>query len=331
MATNVARMIPVDSLVFADNVRSPECTAIPQMVESYRRNGYKVNHPLVVSEKTDGTYLVLCGNRRGMALHWLRDNDNGAYRAACPADCKIPAIVHKGLTQEEETLLRIDHSTDEDRVPLDEWSIYLAIKQLALVGIDTQERIADKLGLYYTKGKNKGQPNRSYVQPRLNLVRLPSFVEETMREYTIDKDRTPLRWSHIAGLYKAYNAEFVDYPESDGPEFKEAWEKAITPLESKEKKGNDGKKELTPADAIKRAQVASSCGLARALLVVTGQSDDNISDIDREIVEGETAIVTLASIKDYLGEEDYTQLVVSAREQATMQQEANTPVEVITD
>ena len=78
---NVARMIPVDSLIFADNVRSPECTAIPQMVESYRRNGFKVNHPLVVSEKLDGNFLVLCGNRRGIALHWLRDNDDSVYRA----------------------------------------------------------------------------------------------------------------------------------------------------------------------------------------------------------------------------------------------------------
>ncbi|KKL05749.1 hypothetical protein LCGC14_2602940, partial [marine sediment metagenome] len=165
MATNVARMIHVDHLYFEGNVRSPECEAIPAMVESYRRNGFKVNHPLVVSEKQSKevgviTYLVLCGNRRGIGLQWLRDNDKAAYALALPT-CKVPAIVHKGLTEEEETLLRIDHSIDEDRVQLDEWSVYLAVKQLAQVGIDTQEQIAEKLGLFYTKGKKKGQPNRS--------------------------------------------------------------------------------------------------------------------------------------------------------------------------
>ncbi|KKK96929.1 hypothetical protein LCGC14_2657830, partial [marine sediment metagenome] len=192
MATNVPRLIAVEDLVFADNVRSPECQAIPAMVESYRRNGFKANHPLVVSEKPEGKQLVLCGNRRGLGLQWLQANDKEAYRLALPSG-KVPCLVHKSLTEEEETLLRIDHSADEDRVPLDVWSIYLAIKQLARVGIDTQERIAEKLGIFYTKGKKKGQPNRSFVQVRLNLARLPQKVEDAMRQYELDKDNTALR------------------------------------------------------------------------------------------------------------------------------------------
>lgn len=323
MATNVAKLISVDDLIFAGNVRSPECQAIPAMVESYRRNGFKVNHPLVVSEKQsceEGggglVYLVLCGNRRGIGLQWLRDNDKEAYSAALSTG-KVPAIVHKGLTKEEETLLRIDHSADEDRVPLDEWSIYLAVKQLAQVGIDTQERIAEKLGLFYTKGKKKGQPNRSYVQPRLNLARMPDKVEDAMRQYTLDKDNTAIRWSHIAVLYKAYNTEFVEHPDGDGPLFTAEWEKAITPptaVDSEE--ASNGKKELTPADAVKRAQVANSQGLQQALLVLTGQSDTSISDIDKAMVEGETAVLTVKLIADYLGPDDYATLIDAAREAA---------------
>lgn len=316
MATNVARLIAVEDLFFEDNVRSPECQAIPQMVESYRRNRFKVNHPLVVSEKTveDGVkYLVLCGNRRGIALQWLRDNDADAYVLALPGG-KVPAIVHKGLTEEEETLLRIDHSADEDRVPLDEWSLYLAIKQLAQVGIDTQERIAEKLGLFYAKGKKKGQPNRSYVQPRLNLARLPGKVEAAMRQYTLDKDNTPMRWDKLAGLWKVYNSEFVEHPNGDGPLFAAAWQEVITPVTREER--DTRAKALTPADAVKRAQIASSQNLAKVLLVATGQGDCNITDLDKAMVEGETAVLTLKLIADYLGDEDYVALIDAARDTA---------------
>jgi len=308
-------MISVDDLIFAGNVRSPECTAIPAMVESYRRNGFKVNHPLVVSEKSEGKYLVLCGNRRGLGLQWLQANDKEAYASALPTG-KVPAIVHKGLTEEEETLLRIDHSADEDRVPLDEWSIYLAIKQLAQVGIDTQERIAEKLGIFYTKGKKKGQPNRSYVQPRLNLARLPGKVEDEMRQYAIDKDNTAIRWSHLAKLYQAYNTEYVEYPNGDGPLFTAEWNKAITPPAPAEAGPTDSKKELTPADAVKRAQVASSQGLQQALLCLTGQSDAVITDIDRAMAEGETAVLTVKLIADYLGSDEYAILIDASREAA---------------
>ncbi len=314
MATNVTRLVAVPDLVFADNVRSPECQAIPAMVESYRRNGFKVNHPLVVSEKPEGKYLVLCGNRRGLGLQWLEANDTEAYHLALPSG-KVPAIVHKGLTEEEETLLRIDHSADEDRVPLDVWSVYLAIKQLARVGIDTQERIAEKLGIFYQKGKKKGQPNRSFVQVRLNLARLPQKVEDAMRQYEIDKDNTALRWSHLAKLFQAWNSEYLEFPNGDGPLFAAEWEAAITPPEPETEDVN-GKKELTPADAVKRAQVASSQGLQQALLCLTGQSITSITDIDRAMAEGETAVLTVKLIADYLGHDDYAILIDCARAHA---------------
>lgn len=314
MATNCSRLIDVDRLTFADNVRTPECMQIPKIVESFKRHRFKTNHPLVVVEKPgeDGpVYLVLIGNRRGIGLQWLRDNEADEYRRVLPGS-KVPAVVHKGLTAEEEVDLRIDHSPDEDRVPLDEWSTFLAIQQLVRVGIDTQERIASKLGLFKVRGKEKGQPNRQFVQTRANLARLPQFVKDEFEKLCRDgKDSTAVRWAHVPKLYKAHLAEYVQHPESDGPEFQAAWTKAITPPEVTDgtpiDEGADPK-ELSPAEAIKRSQSASSEGLKYALLVVTRQSDRNLAEIDGLILEGESAICTLTQIRDYMGEKDFAEL-----------------------
>ena len=310
MASNCTRMITVDSLIFADNVRTPECMQIPAMVASIKRHGFKNNHPLVVSEKPDGKYLVLIGNRRGLGLEWLRDNEADEYRRALSGG-KLPAVIYKGLTREEEVELRIDHSSDEDRVSLDEWSQFLAIQQLVQVGIDTQERIAIKLGYFIAKGKNKGQPNRSHVQTRVNLARLPRFVHAEMEKLCREgKEATPMRWADVAKLSKEYNAEFAEYPDSDGPDFQAAWKAVLTPPEvSEPSESTSDPKELSAADAVKRAQAAQSQGLTHALLAVTRQSSCSLAEIDAAIVEGESAIVTLAQIAGFLGEKDYRELL----------------------
>lgn len=320
---NCTRMVEVDKLTFADNVRTPECMHIPAIVESIKRHGFKTNHPLVVVEKKtdDGPrYLVLIGNRRGLGLQWLRDHEVDEYQRVLPSG-KIPAVVHKGLTTEEEVDLRIDHSPDEDRVPLDEWSIFLAIKQLVQVGMDTQERIADKLGLFKVRGKEKGQPNRQFVQPRVNLARLPQFVQDQFSKLCREgKDTTPVRWNHVARLYKAFNGEEQYDPDGNGPEFQRVWQAVLTPPEVLETTGGSGNgtdpKELTPAEAIKRSQAASSAGLRHAILAITRQSPRNLAEIDRDILEGESAILVLARIKAYLGEKDYAELIATAAKHA---------------
>ena len=317
---NCARLLDVDTLFFQDNVRTPGCTQLPQMVQSIIRHGFKANHPLVVSEKeTDGklSYLVLIGNRRGLGLCWLRDNDNDEYRRALPGG-KVPAIVYKGLTKEEEVELRIDHSSDEDRVPLDDWSIFLAVRQFVRIGVDTQEKIATKLGLYKQKGKQKGEPNRSYVQVRVNLARLPMFMQDEFEKlFTEGKDHTAVRLHHISSLSKAFNAEYLEHPEGDGPQLMEAWAYATKPAEKVAPGDKPKAKEMSPADAVKRSQGASSSCLKRALLVVTGQADGNLADIDTAILRGEAAIVTLSEIRAYLGDDDFNELTTVAKAQAS--------------
>lgn len=339
MAKSCTTMVDVDRLYFADNVRSEACLQLSQMEESIRRHGFKANHPLVVSEKIEKvngeepiiTYLVLIGNRRGLGLIRLRDTDKETYRSALVQAGKVPAIVHRGLTQEEEVDLRIDHSSDEDRVPLDEWSIFMAIKQLVRGGYDTQDRIAVKLGLYKTRGKEKGRPNRSYVQVRCNLARLPLFVQGEFEKLMVHgKDRTNVRFSHIHELYKVFNLEFVEYPDANGPEFQKVWVAAMAPREKADPKNLDGTteaKELSPAEAVKRSQAASSRGLREALLVATRQSNGDFAKIDENIMQGEVAIAVLADIQDYLGEKDYADLLEASRKQAAEKAQPETSVE----
>jgi len=322
MAVSTTRLVEVDRLVFADNVRTPACMQLAKMVESIKRHGYWPDRPLLVSQKGDGTeatYLVLRGNRRGSALLWLREHEPDNY-ASLIKEGKIPALVLRGLTREEEVDWRIDHTPDADRVPLDEWSTFLAIKQLVSIGIDTQEGIARKLGLVKSKGKDAGKPNRQYVQPRVNLARLPGYVQEEFAKLlTIDKSATNVRIADIATLYKVYSEEFLEYPEGNGPAFHSAWEKAMAPKDSKAKAGPDGietepqAKELSPAEGVRRAQAAQSKGLRMALLSATRQSPKDMSEIDAHILAGEVACELLSLLKRFMGEEAWTALLAEAR------------------
>lgn len=319
--SSLPKNVPFDSLYLEGNVRTEGCKRVSEMVESLRRNGFKTNHPLVVSFKDDGRHLVLCGNRRTEGLAWLQENDPAAFQRALPND-KLPCIVWKGLTEEEEVLLRIDHSSEEDRVALDEWSLYLAVQQLVKVGYDTQEKIAEKLGIFIKSGKNAGKPNRSWVQPRVNLARLPAFVAEELQKRNSDRKSTALRWEHVPTLFKVWSDEFEANPDSPGPKFMKLWEETLNP--KAKDTSEHGEKPLSVADAKKRAMAASSSTLRNALLCVTGQGKGvDFVTLDTRMVEAETAVMTLKRIEAYLGDEKYQQLVGDANECAAMQRECN--------
>jgi hypothetical protein len=314
--STTTKLIPVDALHFADNPRTDACMRIPEIVDSFRLHGFNDDRPLVASEKTiDGetVYHVLCGNRRGSGLHVLRDNHPEDYARVLSAHPgKVPAIVHRNLTAEMETELRIDHTPDFDRVPLDAWSEYLAIQQLVQVGTYTEEKIALKLGLVSTSARTgERKPRRSYVQARTALAKLPDFVQTEIRKLCEEgKDSTPMRWANVLPLYKVYNEEYIDHPNGDGPGFEKAWASVMVPAE--EKADNRSAKELSPAEAVKRSQAASSDALKKAFLVVTRQSDEDIRQIDASIKEGETAKELLQRIADYLGPDGYNELIGAA-------------------
>ncbi len=306
---NTTKNVPLDSLYMEGNVRSEECMHVSQMVESLKIHGFRVNHPLRVSEKSDGRYLVLAGNRRCTGLLFLKTNDPEAYRKALPGS-KVPCVVDKGLTVEQEVDIMVDHSEDLDRVPLDEWSLFQAIKALSGAGFDTQEKIATKLGLR----KKDGKPRREYVQVRVNLAALPQFVQDEFRKLTLDRATTAIRWNMVSTLYKVFNDEFLDYGDGSGPRFQVKWAECMTPPNVTDSDDSVAKS-LTPAEAIKKAQTANSSGLRDAILAITRQGDLNIVDVDRRIQEGETAVHTLRCVREYLGDKDYDELITASHKQ----------------
>lgn len=317
VAGNV-QFVPVALLVRRDNVRTAQCLQIPRMVDSIKRHGFKPNHPLVLSEKSDGSLLVLCGNRRSEAIETIAANEPDVFAALFPDGC-VPAVVYSGLTEEQEALIRVDHGKDEDRVPLDDWSEFLAIRQLVRAGYDTQSGIAEKMGWFKEDKTGKTVPNRSKVQPRVELAQLPQFVQAEYERYcTQPESGSPVRWSMVAKLAKAYREEFTTFPDGDGPVFQAAWNEAIAPPAQ----AADKPQPIKPADMEKRAKVVGSRNLRDALLACSGSGKIGLADLDARMIQAECALATLSEIAGYLGKADFDTLVSEAREHAAQAAQA---------
>lgn len=261
--------VDFDSLYRKDNVRTSQSLNLPKMVQSLKTRGFKPNHPLVVSEKSDGTFLVLCGNRRTEALEMIRENDSEIFQSILP-DGQVPCIVHRNLTEEQEILIRLDHSDDEDREPLDEWGEFLSVLQLMRAGYTGQKDIAAVLG----KFNKNGEPNRSYFQQRVNLARLPKKVQEEMKKYCLDgPTATPLRWRHIPGLFSVYNEEYdAGYAINTGPQFNQLWDEIFNEEDSTKRP-----KALTRSAIIDKAKTTGS-RMARKVLLYVAQQPVAMSD-----------------------------------------------------
>jgi hypothetical protein len=314
--TGKIEYVDFHDLYRADNVRTPITEQIPRMVESLLRNGFKQNHPLVLSAKPDGRFLVLCGNRRTMGLEFLAENDAAAFAKILPGG-KVPAIVHHDLTAEQEAILRIDHGTDEDRVPLDEYGLFLAIRQLVRAGYDTQAGIAEKLGKFkLDKKSGKSVPNREWVQPRVNLAQLPQFVQDEFRKLWADgQDATNVRTGMIAKLYKTFTEEYRNFPDGNGPQFSALWAECLgkTPAARTPKAAV-----ITPSAALEKSKLVGSRNLREALRVVAGSAADGVTlaDVDAALIAAEAAQTTLVEIAEYMGETDFAELIAAAREHA---------------
>lgn len=315
------RNVEISKLFRKNNVRTEECYQIPRMVESIKRQGFRDDAPIVVHDEGDAGFLVLCGNRRVRAIEWLQEHEPETFAAIFPKGT-VPAIIHAGLTEEQKILLRVDHSADNDRVGLDSWSEFLAIRQLVQAfGGDSQSEIAEKLGIFSKGGKNDGQPNRTYVQPRVSLARLPSFVQAEFEKLCRQgADSTPVRWTNVKSLYTIYNREYADFPNGDGPKFSDAWNKIMNP--ETDEKGNKIKpKSLSAKAAMDRSQAAQSTMVKRALLAATKQGSVDLATVDEQAVRAEQAEQTLHMIREFLGQEAYDSLVADATSAAQKQTE----------
>lgn len=318
------QMFPISRLFRKDNVRTPATEKIDQMVASLKRHGFKKNHPIVVSlkgkpiDKSGHDGLVLCGNRRVLGVEFLYANDPDSFARIFP-DGMIPAIIHEDLTEEQEALIRNDHGTDEDRVPLDEWGEFLAVKQLVRAGYATERGIAEKMGKYVTNAKTGAkEPARSWAQPRVNLARLPQFVQDEMQKYCEQRSDggavvgslSRIRWSDVMRLTKPFNKEFLAYPNGDGPEFKKVWDDII----GRTDESDDPNKpvNVTAANAIDLAKAVSSRNLREALTCLVKKGRPGFADIDAALVKAETAEAVLTDIADYMGAKEFQALVDKA-------------------
>src|SRR4030042_5837557 len=106
MATQSVRKVSIEAMVHGGNVRQPEDIQLDLMVESIRQNGWLTQHPPVVHQISEGegeeagSFRVLIGNRRTLALLWLKEHAPEEYSKIIPSG-KITCVVWKGLTEEE--------------------------------------------------------------------------------------------------------------------------------------------------------------------------------------------------------------------------------------
>ena len=300
-----SKRIELSDLIFDGNPRTGVSLKLDQMISSFLVHGYQPDSAIMVEEREDGRIVVLRGNRRALAALELSNRDTEGFNRVF-SDGKIPAIIVKGLSDQERILYRIDHSSELNREPLDDEGFFNAVCQLLRAGLN-QKAIAKHLNLF-TKNKKTGdlEPNRSLVQWRAGLAKLPS---KCIEEYRIlmrkGPEATSVRWSMVAGLFKLYNKSSVEYPDGTVA-FNELWEKCLTP---KEEQTGSLTQSLTPKKAKDFSQYAQSVGTGNILLQVTGQTPLTFEDIDLAILAGEQAIATLNSIHDYLGKEDYNNLI----------------------
>ncbi len=304
--SKTVKRIVFDDLVFDGNPRTKKGMKLEQMIASFVTHGYQPDSTILVEEKQDGQFLVLRGNRRSLAALELQKQDQETFDRIF-SDGKIPAFVAKGISDQERILLRIDHSTELDREPLDDEGLFNAVCQLLRASLNQRE-IAAHLNLF-TKNNKTGdlEPNRSLVQRRAELAKLPGFVQD---EYRIlmrkGKDVTAVRWSMIPGLYKMYSKTSVEYPDGN-MEFNEKWELCKT-FKDDLPEGSVSVK-LTPKKAKDFSELAQSKGVRDILLSVTGQIPTTFENVDLAILAGEQATATLVSIQDHLGKDAYNDLI----------------------
>lgn len=310
--------IEISAVYMAENVRPQDEYNLPTMVASIERHGFKANHPLVVSKKADGRFLVLCGNRRFSAVQTIGEHNPAAFATLFPKG-KIPALVHSGLTAAQEALLRIDHSGDEDRQKLSPWGEFLAVEQLVRTGYDSQEAVAVKLGKYTTDRKSgTTKPARNWAQQRVEAAEVCRYSPKfrPILEAYVRRGEGSFRWGDMRNLAKAMKGEFRNHPNADGPEFVKAWAEMLTPPEAKKESATET---LSASKAEELAKSVSSRTVRAALLAATDKDSDKsrLHEADSAAVRAETAEDTLTAIANYLGETEFADLCGKAAEFAS--------------
>jgi hypothetical protein len=164
----------------------------------------------------------------------------------------------------------MDHTVDGDRLPLDEWSQVIAIAELIAADHGTESEIAAHLGLFIEGSNGERAPNRSLVQPRIQLVKMPLYIRNAMEKRCRLGDGN-IRWSHIAKLAKVWKAEFPTYPLGDGPLLKAEFDRLTAPKDA------DVKAAIQPVTQARAATLISAAQsqTGKELVAATIKNDGN--------------------------------------------------------
>ena len=309
-----------DLTLYAENPRPSDEFDVAEMLALYEKFGYRPEFPITVSVRKDGTTITIRGNRRVTAAMTLRDTQPETFARVFPKG-EIPAIIHKGLTEAEEMLLAVDHSTELDRKALSAWGIFRAIAGLMGRGeVSGRYAIAEKLGLVKVQVVN-GSTVRTvqgpFVQRRMELARLPEFVQVAYKQATMfgGKD-TRYQQKSIPRLLKLYNKErdvAAKLGKATGPEFDAAWNAICNPASSEGADSADGEGSILKLSRKQFAEKAVGCKsllVKQCMEVAAGVVDaDLIGTLDSRGVALETCERDLAKIAEFLGETEYQALV----------------------
>jgi len=271
------RPVALDALTIEEGKNARLNYAIEGLVRAMSERGQDT--PVLVSERADGTLLLLRGHRRHMAAKRL-----GWESLAAQVVC--------GLTPEQEELLRADHG--ETLALEDRREHYKEAAALFAAGL-SERAVAihlDPLFLTHSKpsaGRLEAESTgdkakiddatftqwRGLVQHFHAIARLPLFVEE----HYLGGNDPAIGRKESAALLKAHTMDMqAGYKGSVklGPEARAVWDKLCEPQPEGEKQ----KKARSAKSLEETAQASKSMAVRTALLFAAGE-DVNPGAFDR--------------------------------------------------
>ncbi len=323
LVSQEAILIDFSTLYREGNVRTAACLALPQMVRSLRSRCYDPAYPVTLSRKKDGSHLVLRGNRRTEGIEIIaRDFPDDFARIL--KDGQIPALVYENLSDRQECLLRNDHSAQQGQVGLDMWSQFLQIMQLMKNGVNSQSEVAAKVG-EFKEENGELVPNRSKVQQRCSLARLPQFIIDEFEILMRQKDpefieargdiTTLARFGKIAGLWAAHledQKKGIFDSVKGGPALQAKWATVIEPKSITEEETTPSAP--TVAQIREWAKAVTDDVIKETLTKASGQETArSFADLDAEQAKLRLAFKTLEDIKVKLGGKEFRKLIKSAK------------------
>lgn len=304
MSKSKLGFVPFESLAIDldRNPRDADNYDIDGLSVDIEQNGLQT--PLCVSQRADGTFHLLRGHRRALAIRSILERNPKAAEAFK----KVAAVIYEGLSTSEELDLVLDHSNQKNLTRKSE--MYRTVASLLRNGF-SELAIAIKCDALFARMTNKEPDGRAAalkltdpseraaalkdvwrgrIQELHNIVRLPCVVEEHwLRQNGVpDADNAfqcpKLTTARIQKLYTAHladkkaEAEIDDY--AGGPAFDEKWQVFVSEDKKKASGESTTTKRLSASDIEEKQAVFRSKAIRNALGMCIGE-DVEMDALDR--------------------------------------------------